>query len=128
RFENGLPHSMIWDVAVDRGSTTLSVWTRGRGAYVWPLPSGAIPAPTLTNVKSMKDHAGAGTLYIDLPLVGTRGVECRNVGHLPGGATGDYQLIFTFANNLLGPPTGTAVAHDPASGSGTVTSTSMGPA
>ena len=38
RFENGLPHSMIWDMQIDRGSTTLSVWTRGRGAYVWPLP------------------------------------------------------------------------------------------
>jgi hypothetical protein len=50
RFENGLPHSMIWDLQIDRGSTTLSVWTRGRGAYVWPLPlaSGASPTPTAT--------------------------------------------------------------------------------
>jgi len=38
RFE-GLPHVMIWDMQIDRGSTTLSVWTRGRGAYVWPLPT-----------------------------------------------------------------------------------------
>ena len=30
---------MIWDMQIDRGATTLSVWTRGRGAYVWPLPS-----------------------------------------------------------------------------------------
>jgi hypothetical protein len=28
---------MIWDMSVDRGGTTLSVWTRGRGAYVYPL-------------------------------------------------------------------------------------------
>ena len=33
---------MIWDMQYDRGFTTLSVWTRGRGAYVWPLPSGPI--------------------------------------------------------------------------------------
>jgi hypothetical protein len=48
RFENGLPHAMVWDLQIDRGSTTLSVWTRGRGAYVWPLPSGPIASPTPT--------------------------------------------------------------------------------
>ena len=37
RFENGMPHVMIWDMSIDRGGTTLSVWTRGRGAYVYPL-------------------------------------------------------------------------------------------
>ncbi|MEY2545479.1 MAG: hypothetical protein QOG48_596 [Verrucomicrobiota bacterium] len=45
RFDNGLPHTMIWDMQIDRGATTLSVWTRGRGAYVWPLPTSAIPTP-----------------------------------------------------------------------------------
>ncbi len=51
RFQNGLPHSMIWDMQIDRGATTLSVWTRGRGAYVWPLPSAPVdpnPSPTPT--------------------------------------------------------------------------------
>lgn len=38
RFDNGLPRVMIWDMAVDRGFTTLAVFTRGRGAWVWPLP------------------------------------------------------------------------------------------
>jgi hypothetical protein len=47
RFENGLPHAMVWDMQIDRGSTTLSVWTRSRGAYVFPLP-GAGPTPTPT--------------------------------------------------------------------------------
>lgn len=37
RFDNGIPHVMIWDMSIDRGGTTLSVWTRGRGAYVYPL-------------------------------------------------------------------------------------------
>src|SRR6266481_5060933 len=45
RFENGIPHAMVWDMQIDRGSTTLSVWTRSRGAYVYPLP-GAAPTPT----------------------------------------------------------------------------------
>ena len=48
RFNNGIPHVMIWDMQVDRGATTLSVWTRGRGAFVFPLPSGPISTPTPT--------------------------------------------------------------------------------
>jgi hypothetical protein len=48
RFENGLPHAMVWDVQIDRGSTTLSVWTRSRGAYVYPLAGAPTPSPTPT--------------------------------------------------------------------------------
>ena len=39
RFDNGLPKVMIWDMAIDRGATTLSVFTRGRGAWAFPLPT-----------------------------------------------------------------------------------------
>lgn len=39
RFQAGLPNVMIWDMTVDSGATTLALWTRSRGAYVWPLPS-----------------------------------------------------------------------------------------
>ena len=45
RFNNGLPNVMIWDMSVDRGSTTLALWTRSRGAYVWPLPTGPESSP-----------------------------------------------------------------------------------
>ena len=48
RFENGISHAMVWDMQIDRGSTTLSVWTRSRGAYVFPLPTGGSPTPTPT--------------------------------------------------------------------------------
>jgi hypothetical protein len=48
RFENGIPHAMVWDMQIDRGSTTLSVWTRSRGAYAYPLPGGVSPTPTPT--------------------------------------------------------------------------------
>ena len=37
RFDNGIPHVMIWDMSIDRYGTTLSIWTRGRGAFVYPL-------------------------------------------------------------------------------------------
>ena len=40
RFDNGLPRVMIWDMAIDRGFTTLAVFTRGRGSWAWPLPTG----------------------------------------------------------------------------------------
>jgi hypothetical protein len=38
RFTAGLPTVMIWDMAIDRGFTTLAVFTRSRGAFAWPLP------------------------------------------------------------------------------------------
>ena len=57
RFDTGLPHAMIWDMQIDRGNTTLSVWTRSRGAYAWPLPSA--PLLNLTKVVSRKTH-GSG--------------------------------------------------------------------
>src|SRR5262249_37017915 len=51
---------MVWDMQVDRGSTTLSVWTRSRGAYVYPLPSGVgSPTPTPTASPSATPTATA---------------------------------------------------------------------
>jgi hypothetical protein len=46
-FQAGLPRSMIWDMAIDRGFTTLAVFTRSRGAYAWPLPDGPVPVELL---------------------------------------------------------------------------------
>ena len=37
RFQEGLPNVMVWDMTIDSGATTLALWTRGRGAFVWPL-------------------------------------------------------------------------------------------
>ena len=42
RFQAGLPNVMIWDMALDRGDTTLALFTRSRGAFAWPLPDGPI--------------------------------------------------------------------------------------
>ena len=93
RFDSGLPHAMVWDMAIDRGSTTLSVWTRSRGAYAWPLPNA--PLPTLTSVVSRKSH-GAPSNFFDIDLTPPNvGIECRS-----GGANGDYTMIFTFSNPI----------------------------
>ena len=90
RFEAGLPHSMIWDLVIDRGSTTLSAWTRSRGAYVYPLPSNAIsPAPVLVSAASRMTQGGAGTFDLPLPIDGTVGVEPRD-------GSGNFTVVLTF--------------------------------
>ena len=48
----------------------------------------------VVSVASRKVH-GITAFDINLPLIGNPGVECRT-----GGASGDYQLIFSFANTL----------------------------
>jgi hypothetical protein len=80
-----LPHAMAWDMQIDRGSTTLSVWTRSRGAYVWPLPSASL---TLLSAASRLTHGPAGTFDVDMPLIGTSGVEDRTAS--------TYNAVFTF--------------------------------
>ncbi len=65
RFQNGLPSVMIWDMSIDRGATTLSVWTRGRGAFVWPLP-----APPNINLKIVS---------VTEPTTNTLHLDCRGV-------------------------------------------------
>jgi hypothetical protein len=58
RFDNGIPHVMIWDMAIDRGGTTLSVWTRGRGAYVYPTPSCEFTTSVRSNFNGTPIHSG----------------------------------------------------------------------
>jgi hypothetical protein len=113
RFQNGLPHSMIWDMQIDRGSTTLSLWTRSRGAYVWPLPSGPVPVPMPTSIVSRKTHGAAGTFDVDLKAPAP-GIECRS-----GGATGDHTVVVTFAVPVSVMGNGTVKAQV-ASGTGQV--------
>lgn len=113
RFENGIPHSMIWDMSIDRGGTTLSVWTRGRGAYVWPLPAAPV---TVTSVASRKFHGAAGPLDVAWTPPQS-GIECRS-----GGANGNYTLLFNFANGLSGVGGATVTA-----GTGSVIASDIGP-
>jgi len=60
RFNNGLPNVMIWDMSVDRGATTLALWTRSRGAYAWPLPTGPESGPA--GPATMSTPAASSTL------------------------------------------------------------------
>ena len=64
RFSAGLPNVMIWDMQIDRGATTLSLWTRSRGAYVWPLTQGPVnPLPTIVStVAASGTYGGTANL------------------------------------------------------------------
>jgi hypothetical protein len=74
---------------------------------------------TMTSVVSRMTHGSAGTFDVNLPLTGTRGVECRTSTSL---GAGNYTLVFTFLNNL------TSVASaSVSSGTGSVDSTVLGP-
>ena len=72
-------------------------------------------APTLGGVVSRRAHGGAGMFDVDLPAAGNPGVECRS-----GGASGDYQMVFTFANDLTSVDSASTSA-------GAVSSRSTGP-
>jgi len=53
RFDADLPSAMVWDLVIDRGATTLAIFTRSRGAYVWPLPQ----APMGDGIRGHSQHA-----------------------------------------------------------------------
>ena len=64
RFDEGLPHAMIWDMQIDRGATTLSLWTRSRGAWVAALPTAA--AANTPPVARFTTAAGSASLQVDV--------------------------------------------------------------
>ncbi|MGI9089164.1 MAG: dockerin type I domain-containing protein [Chthoniobacterales bacterium] len=67
---------------------------------------------------SRKTHGSAGPFDIDLPLIGTPGIECRS-----GGATKDFKVIISFANPVT--VNGTPDKARVTSGSGTVTNVTV---
>lgn len=62
RFQEGLPNVMIWDMSIDRGFTTLALFTRSRGAYAWPLPDGPIGPPTSVTLSEIEANAASNGL------------------------------------------------------------------
>jgi hypothetical protein len=108
RFDNGLPHAMIWDMQIDRGNTTLSVWTRSRGAYVWPLPSAAV-LPNLQILSITPSGNGVLLNCLGVPNAVNR-VEASNdltvpnsfstLGSPTADATGAFQFTDPNPSNL----------------------------
>jgi hypothetical protein len=103
RFNNGLPNVMVWDMQIDRGATTLSLWTRSRGAYVWPLPSGPeSPLPTVVEGASVTGTFG-GTVTLSATL--TSG------GNPVSGETVTFALNGNSAGNAVSDANGVATLN-----------------
>ncbi|MBX3060288.1 MAG: hypothetical protein KF770_27840 [Anaerolineae bacterium] len=73
-FTAGLPRVMIWDMAIDRGFTTLALFTRARGAYVWPLPRPDAPVIVVdpTSLSSVQEMDTAVTQTLTINNTGTQ--------------------------------------------------------
>ena len=69
RFQAGLPNVMIWDMTIDAGATTLAVWTRSRGAYVWPLPSSPIPTAVTVSELGAASQSFSALPYMLLAVI-----------------------------------------------------------
>ena len=139
RFNAGLPNVMIWDMAIDRGNTTLALFTRGRGAYAWPLPLGPVQplATSIDAVSGSGTYGGAATLTATLteggfPLAGKSIAFTLNANAV-GSATTDASGVATLSGvSLTGINPGTyptAVgasfagdsSYNPSNGSGPLT-------
>jgi hypothetical protein len=83
------------------------------GGYTLTGNQACAPPVSLSAVVSRKIHGSAGTF--DINLTSGNGIECRS-----GGTTGDYTLVFRFANNLTS-VTGATVT----SGTGSVASNNI---
>ena len=85
RFNNGLPNVMIWDMSVDRGSTTLALWTRSRGAYAWPLPTGPEGGPagpaTMSTPAPSSTLTGSSVNFTWYPSSAAPGLLARRGQH-----------------------------------------------
>ena len=99
---DGTPSGSKWTLTGLNLPIRQNIYIRARGYYHGSFLSASdgiqesvrnafiSPAPTPTQVVSRKFHGGA-PFDITLPLAGNSGIECRS-----GGATNDYQVIFTF--------------------------------
>ena len=103
--EPGIYHNIITGLAADpRGEASWTITNAGfAGTFSFNPATNNIdvnitavkhPVVQLMAVVSRKLHGSAGPFDINLPLTGTRGVECRSTG-------GDYQLVFTFNSNVV---------------------------
>ena len=115
---SGLPNVMIWDMAIDRGATTLSLWTRSRGAYAWPLPSGPEnPLPTAVTTTSASGIFG-GTVNLSATLSsGGNPVSGKLLSFaLSGNPVGSATTDATGTASLTGVSLGTIAGGDYPSG------------
>ena len=100
----GFYHNIITGLAADPGGEASWTITNAGFAGTFSFNAGGGIDLNLTAVQhlvvqlmaavSRKLHGSAGPFDVNLPLTGTRGVECRSSG-------GNHQLTFTFNSNVV---------------------------
>ncbi len=99
-FGNGRPiGSTLYNVAAfsgGRNNAVTDVYTEGDSTRTFDFALGNPSSKVVFSVASRKVHGSAGTLDINLPTTGPRGVECRSPGQT-GTAGVDYKMVFTFS-------------------------------
>jgi hypothetical protein len=108
----GSSHNNVFNgVACSLSSLCWAVGDYNDGNIDQQLIEAYSPAiPPVTSVVSRLTHGSAGTFDVTLPLIGTRGVECRN-------GAGNYSVVFSFVNKVVScgsvGPSGASVAPGP---------------
>jgi hypothetical protein len=125
----GLANIVYADTGNANSPSHISFARQNGGPLALNNPSAVtcLPIPPLASVVSRMTHGSAGIFDINLPLPpmsSPRAVECRSSGSL---GVGNYTLVFSFVNNLTSVASASVTGHDPAGGTGTVSSSSMGP-
>ncbi|MDQ3928291.1 MAG: S-layer homology domain-containing protein, partial [Chloroflexota bacterium] len=81
------------DMAIDRGFTTIAVFTRGRGAYAWPLPTGPLGGPVNTpTVTSTGTQSATSTTTVTAGPSSTR-TPTRTATSVPTACTIQFQDV-----------------------------------
>ncbi len=93
-------------------TTSSASWSTRIGAFKFPTCT-APPPVQLSSVHSRLTHGSVADFDINMPLSGTRGVECRSSASL---GSGSYTIIFAFSN-ILSNVAGATVSE---SGCGTI--------
>src|ERR1700730_1667330 len=101
-------------------------WHTRIGTFKFPQCG---PPPLLSAVSRMTHGTITTPPFFDItfplpPTTSPPGVECRSSALL---GAGNYKLVFTFLNNLTSVANATVTTHDPASGTGSVSGSGMGP-
>jgi uncharacterized delta-60 repeat protein len=131
---NGTASGSNWTLTGLNLSIGQNLYIRARGYYRTGYLNGSesitesvrnafiSPLPTPTSVVSRKTHGGAGDFFVNLPLTGTPGIECRT-----GGSTNDFTIVATFPGNVTvtGNPQAQVTSGTAAVGSGGVSNGGM---
>ena len=96
RFGTGFPRVSVFGLEIQNQSRLIRAATHGRGMYetfVNTQPA----APQLSQAASRRTHGSAGTFDVNMPLIGTTGVEPRLAD-----ASGNRTVVFTFTAPVSG--------------------------